>query len=180
MTFPKDKTCCFTGHRRVADSKLPEIVKKLRLEIEFLQSYGINNFVAGGALGFDTLAALAVLLQKQKSDDIYLHLMLPCHNQCFRWKERDIAIYNNILERADSKVYLSDHYHGGVMQLRNRAMVDASDYCICYFDEDAVSSAKTGGGTLYTVNYARKKGLCIVNLWDEPPEDVQLTFDFTE
>ena len=59
-------------------------------------------------------------------------------------------------------------------------MVDASDYCICYWDKDTASGGKTGSGTLYTVNYARKNGLRIVNLWDEPPEDAQLSFDFTE
>ena len=180
MNLPKDKTCCFTGHRKINNANLPGIVTALRFELELMISYGVNHFITGGALGFDTLAALTILSHKQHTEDIHLHLMLPCPGQCQYWNERDIAVYNHIREQADSYVYLCDRYHGGVMQLRNRAMVDASDYCICYWDKDTASSGKTGGGTLYTVNYARKHGLRIVNLRDEPPEDVQLTFDFTE
>ena len=139
---------------------------------------GISNFYTGGALGFDTLAALAVLLHKQRGEDVKLHLMLPCPEQYYRWKQRDIDIYHDILSKADSSQILSEHYHNGVMQIRNRAMVDASLYCISYWDKETAGTDGKGG-TLYTVNYARKQHRKVINLWDEPPEDIQMEFNFT-
>ena len=43
------------------------------------------------------------------------------------------------------------------MLKRNRHLVDNSSVCICYLTEST-------GGTAYTVEYARKSGLTIVNL----------------
>ena len=43
------------------------------------------------------------------------------------------------------------------MQKRNRHLVDNSSLCISYLTSDS-------GGTAYTVNYAKAKGLKIINL----------------
>ncbi|MCL2883887.1 MAG: hypothetical protein FWF49_00185 [Oscillospiraceae bacterium] len=43
------------------------------------------------------------------------------------------------------------------LQARNRALVDHSDVCVCFLN-------KSTGGTAYTVKYAQKKGLSIINL----------------
>ena len=42
---------------------------------------------------------------------------------------------------------------------RNRHLVNHSSACICYLE-------KPTGGTAYTVNYARKCGLQIINLME--------------
>ncbi len=39
----------------------------------------------------------------------------------------------------------------------NRYLVDNSGVCVCYLTRDA-------GGTAYTVNYAKRQGLEIINL----------------
>lgn len=178
LTTPEEKSCCFTGHRKITEDKLTPLVERLHLEINYMIGMGIQHFYTGGALGFDTIAALAVLLHKQNGADINLHLALPCPEQTKYWNSRDINIFNDILSRADTVTTLSDHYHGGVMQIRNRAMVDTCGYCICFWDKNSISAEKNSGGTLYTVNYARKLGRKIINLWDEPPEDIQIEFDF--
>ncbi len=178
MIFETDSACCFTGHRKIDKEKLPALVEKLHLEIGWLIGHGIEHFVCGGALGFDTLAALTVLLHRQRGENAKLHLMLPCPDQSARWQRDDRMIYNDIMERADTVDVLCDHYHSGVMHARNRAMVDACRYCICFWDNSIQPAGKPGGGTLYTVNYARKMGRRIINLHDEPPEDGQLEFIF--
>ena len=43
------------------------------------------------------------------------------------------------------------------MHRRNRHLVDHSGTCICYL-------TRSTGGTAYTVDYARKKGLRIINV----------------
>ena len=76
-----------------------------------------------GALGFDTLAALAVLELKQQYPQIKLILVLPCRNQTREWKEADIQKYEWIKSKADKVVYTSEHYYNGCMQKRNRHLI---------------------------------------------------------
>ncbi len=176
MTDRRDLTCCFTGHRHIPAEKLTTVIDKLNVELGWLVSHGITDYYAGGALGFDTLAALAVLREKKLNGHLRLHLALPCPEQTKFWKPRDIEIYNYILEQADSVSYASQRYHKGAMQLRNRYMVDHSRYCICYYD-DSIASEGHGAGTRNTVSHARATGVTVINLMDEPPDDGQIEFD---
>ena len=57
-------------------------------------------------------------------------------------------------------VYVSEHYTRGCMFERNRYMADHSDICVCYCTSGE-------GGTAYTVRYAEKKEIPIVNLAGE-------------
>ena len=118
---------------------------------------GYRYFGAGGALGFDTLAAQTVLRMKQTYPQIKLILVLPCLSQTKGWKEEDIAEYEQIKAAADKVVYTSQEYTRGCMFKRNRHLVDGSSLCIAYLTEQT-------GGTAYTVDYARSKGLIIENV----------------
>ena len=153
----KNKTCCFTGHRKISKDEYVEIKKCLFEEIEKLISKGVCYFETGGALGFDTLAALAVLELRETHSHIKLILILPCKEQTRGWQEEDKKIYGQILSKADKTVYASENYFRGCMQKRNRNLVDESSFCICYLN-------KPVGGTAYTVEYAKKQGLCIINI----------------
>ena len=113
--------------------------------------------MAGGALGFDTLAALTVLKLKTDFPQVQLFLALPCLEQTRGWPDADVKTYNLIRQQADEVVYVSDQYYRGCMHKRNRHLVDNSEVCICY-----MTAAK--GGTAYTVDYARQKGLHVINL----------------
>ena len=59
--FERAETVCFSGHRAGVDLRLPALQRRLDKEIEQLIVRGITRFLVGGALGFDTLAALAVI-----------------------------------------------------------------------------------------------------------------------
>ena len=52
------------------------------------------------------------------------------------------------------------------MHKRNRYMVDSSGICICYWIRDK-------GGTAYTVRYAEKKSLKIINIAQRPVQDAE-------
>ena len=54
-------------------------------------------------------------------------------------------------------VYVSRQYTRGCMHERNRHLVDNSSVCVCYLNRES-------GGTAYTVDYAKKQGLEIINL----------------
>ena len=49
--------------------------------ITILYGKGVREFRAGGARGFDTLAALTILEFKENHPDVRLVLMLPCKHQ---------------------------------------------------------------------------------------------------
>jgi len=134
-----------------------ELVKKLEETITTLYRQGVCYYGAGGALGFDTISAQAVLRLRERCPAIKLILVLPCVSQADRWPPEDRAVYRDILEQADKVVYTSREYTRDCMFKRNRHLVDNSGTCICYL-------TKGTGGTAYTVDYARKQGLRIINL----------------
>ena len=156
----KEQAACFTGHREIPLLQQLPLKKKLRRTIISSIEEGYRFFGAGGALGFDTLAAKTVLDLKKDYPDIKLILVLPCLNQTRGWKEKDIETYENIKSQADKVVYTSEQYFRGCMQKRNRHLVDNSTLCISYLTGET-------GGTAYTVNYARSKGLKILNLAED-------------
>ena len=150
-------TCCFTGHRDISYIEKIVLKKKLKRVIDTLINQGIVYYKAGGALGFDTMAAQAVLKAREKNPAVKLILVLPYLNQAERWNERDQEIYEEIKKQADEVIFTSQEYTKGCMFKRNRYLVDNSSCCICYLKKDT-------GGTAYTVNYAKSKDLKIINL----------------
>lgn len=153
----KEKTCCFTGHRKMPPEDMKGISQRLRTAVIGLIEKGYCYFGAGGALGFDTLAAKTVLDLKKEYPHIKLILVLPCVAQTRGWSESDVEIYEQIKSSADKFVYTSENYFRGCMQKRNRHLIDNSSACICYLTEET-------GGTAYTVKYAKSKQLEVINV----------------
>lgn len=152
-----NKSCCFTGHRKINSDEYTFIIEKLEQKIIELIEKGIIYFRCGGALGFDTLVAKLIINLKIKYPYIKLILILPCVEQTKWWKEEDKEIYKYVIDNSDKVLYTSQNYFRGCMFKRNRVLVDESRFCICYL-------TKNSGGTFYTVNYAKEKGLIVYNV----------------
>ncbi len=153
----KDTTVCFTGHRDIPADKRTEILRALARTVGELYLQGYRTFCAGGALGFDTLAAAVVLVLKKKKDDVRLHLILPCPDQTKGWRQADIDMYEAIKAEADDIVYVAPRYERGCMHARNRQLVEQSGVCVAYMSRET-------GGTAYTVSYAKQHNLRIINI----------------
>ena len=152
------KICCFTGHREIKNISPTVLQERLeRTIVDLIENEGVTDFRAGGAKGFDSMAALCVLTLKEKYPHIKLHLVLPHKRQAVRFKRIEKAVYKHTLAHADSVFYVSERYYDGVMFERNRKLVDGADVCVAFMN-------KLSGGTYYTVNYARKKKLDVINL----------------
>ena len=147
----REKTACFTGHRKIPPESISELSQRLKNTLLRLIEEGYMYFGAGGALGFDTLAAQCVLSLKNQYTHIKLILVLPCITQTKGWSENDIAIYEEIKSQADKVVYTSREYSRGCMFKRNRHLV------VAYLTQEK-------GGTAYTVNYAKEHGLTFYNI----------------
>ena len=152
----RERTVCFTGHRKIPPERMDILARRLKTILVDLIEKGYQFFGTGGALGFDTIAAQTVLELKMQYPDVKLILVLPCLSQTRGWSTRDIEIYEDIKNKADKVVYTSQEYTKGCMHKRNRHLVENSSACICYLTE------KTGG-TAYTVEYAKRKNLLVIN-----------------
>ncbi len=149
--------CSFTGHRTIPIKDREIIKKRLCNTVEMLIEKGVTLFITGGALGFDTMAALEVLSAKKRHPHIKLRVAIPCENQTKGWSEAAAALYEEILEKADEKVMTGKVYTAGCMHTRNRYMIDNSSFCVAY-------KTRESGGTAYTVRYALEKGVEVINL----------------
>lgn len=155
------RTVCFTGHRSlpVGDER-KRLIGAVDSMISAAYSKGYRVFIAGGAVGFDTLAACRVITAQRRLCDISLRLALPCRNQTEKWtRTSDIVLYRQIMAAAKRVDYISEFFTDTCMHERNRFMVDRSALCIAY-------CKKQKGGSAYTVNYAKKQGLGVINLGD--------------
>ena len=153
----QEKSCCFTGHRRILPEEQAAVSGRLKDILRQLCEDGCRDFYTGGALGFDTMAAEAVLELRQSRSDVRLHLILPCQDQTRGWKPAEVARYEAVLRAADTVTYTAKVYAPGCMQRRNRALVDAATVCVAYLRRET-------GGTAYTVQYAQKKGIPVLSV----------------
>lgn len=161
------KSCCFTGYRpekfpfelNRRSKEFKQLENKLIDAVFSLPDEGCYTFYTGMAMGFDIVAAEAVLLLREtyKKAKINLICVVPFLEQSAafsrEWKRR----YNNILGESDEVILLSDRYHKSCYRKRNEFMVDNSDFVITWFDGKY-------GGTRNTLCYAEKKGKKIINL----------------
>ena len=148
----REQTCCFTGHRDIPAGVRAPLARQLEETVRGLIGRGIRYFGAGGALGFDTLAAQTVLGLAGEFPHIRLILVLPCPDQTRGWPEADAAEYARIKAAAHKVVYTADRHTPGCMHRRNRHLVDHSGVCVAW-------CTRNTGGTAYTVDYARRQGL---------------------
>lgn len=149
--------CSFTGYR---PEKLPfggrrdsegyrRLYSVLFGEIEALVQKGVRTFQCGMARGVDLMCGQIVVELKEKYN-IGLISVLPCTDQCRLWAREDQEIYNRLLRSSDSVVEItSEPYSDGCMLKRNRFLVETAQYLLAVFDGKH-------GGTMYTVNYAKK------------------------
>ena len=154
----KMKVACFSGHRNLPQD-CTELQANLEKAIIELIERGVVFFGNGGAVGFDLIAATTALKLKEKYPHIRLVMVLPCppEQQSLKWNEDQKKRYYEILGQADMVRILSPQYTDKCMLERNRHMVDNSAYLICYLRQHS-------GGTFYTVKYAEKRGLEILQL----------------
>ncbi|MBR6729673.1 MAG: DUF1273 family protein [Clostridia bacterium] len=164
-------TCCFTGHRTLNLRTLPQLKQALSKSIEQLILAGYTSFGSGGALGFDLLAAEAVIKLKETYPDISLFLALPCRNQTKFWSEEQQKAYQRILSCSDEIVYTAEHYYTGCMHVRNRYLISRATCFLAYLTQET-------GGTKYTVSEAEKAGKPVLYITDDPviePPPLQLS-----
>ena len=150
--------CSFTGHRKIIPAHKKRIFDLLSRAIEYAYNEGCRTFLSGGAIGFDTEAARAVLLFKMAHPDVKLIMLLPCTSQDAYWTDSQRDAYNYLLRAADRVEYVSEQYTDDCMKKRNLRLAEMCDILIAYV-------GRGNSGSAQTMRFAQKMGKRVYNLY---------------
>ena len=173
-------TCCFTGHRYFPwkdDTEHPQhkaLLAKLEEAIDWALAKGAAHFICGNAIGVDTWAAELVLKKKRTHPQIFLEIALPFagHNAnepaCQRVQQKADLVHERVQQKADlvHVVGRAKNRRSAFFE-RNRYMVDHSDLLIAVY-----CKSHARGGTLATMEYAKKQGIEIIEIPVETAQTV--------
>lgn len=157
MTCERSHTAAFTGHRTYRG----EAAEALAALLGDLHAEGYRRFLCGMALGFDMAAAEAVLALRAAHPEVRLVCVVPFAGQDRRFPAVEQERYRRILEAADETVVLRDDYRPDCYARRNDCLTDGASVVVAWYDGSS-------GGTHYTVRRARRLGLRVLNLWQNP------------
>ena len=161
----RQSACCFTGHRpgklpwRYNEEDLRCVSLKARIAdaVEAAYQEGFRHFLCGMALGCDLYFCECVLALRQRHPDVTVEAAVPCPSQADAWPPDQRRRYERLVAACDFETLVSACYTPACMQRRDRYMVDHAALLIAAFDGSP-------GGTRYTVEYAMRRGLEIVDL----------------
>lgn len=153
------RACSFTGHRVIERAAIPHVEQLLKKAIEYVYNEGCRTFFSGGAIGFDTMAAKAVVMFRMGHPDARLVIVIPCKNQSSAWGDGAKEMYDYLLSVADEVIYASDgDYTRDCMRVRNQMLADLCDVMIAYVTNSRSGSAQT-------VRMAERQGKKVYNLY---------------
>lgn len=160
------KTVAFTGYRspKLPDSCSETVQAHLSLllinAIKDSYAKGYRVYLNGMMSGWDILAAEAVLTLRSELTDIRCVSIAPFRKSYFAnsnwtpdWKVRALNVYR----QSDLALCLSEQYQRGTYYNRDRFLIDHASCVIAFYDGKP-------GGTKYTIDYAAKTGLEIINM----------------
>ncbi|MCL2563504.1 MAG: DUF1273 domain-containing protein [Oscillospiraceae bacterium] len=165
MTPTRHQSCCFTGYRPEklpwrSDEENPAatlLKEKLFDVVEALYRSGITHFISGMARGSDFYFCEAVLQLRAEHEEVTLEAAIPYEEQAARWPEAERNRYFRLVSQCDFETLVQTEYSADCMKKRNYYMVDHAAVLIAVYDGRF-------GGTMQTVNYAKRKGLEIVEV----------------
>lgn len=161
----RQSACCFTGHRpgklpwryREEDPECVSLKRRIADAVETAYQEGYCHFLCGMAQGCDLYFCEAVLDLRSRHPDVTVEAAIPCPTQAEGWPPDQRERYARLVAACDFETLVSDRYTSSCMQRRDRYMVDHASLLIAAFDG-------TPGGTRYTMEYAMRRGLQIVDL----------------
>ena len=163
-------TCCCIGHRKIEET--PALIARLRKTIRMLiEEKGVHTFLFGSKSEFDSLCQSVVTELKQAYPflrRIYVRSSYPQISDRYRaylLKSYEDTYFPMAIEKAGKAAYIE----------RNRVMLDASAFCVVYYDENYLPPRRKAAkkdlqdyqpksGTQLAYRYAEKNGLMIFNV----------------
>ena len=153
-------SCSFTGHRSIPDVHRAPLADLVRRAIAYVYEQGCRTFYAGGAVGFDTLAAREVLRFRMAHPEVRLVLLLPCPEQAATFGDGARDAYDFLLREADEVRYVCSAYTPRCMRKRNELLAELGDCVIAYVGHGRSGSSQTA-------RMATERGKHVYNLFRE-------------
>lgn len=153
----KNKTA-FIGHRQIFFDR-NTIEKRLQIAIEQRIADGCTCFMMGTHGEFDQMALSTCKKARITHPEIIIEVVLTSYHIIEKKSEFDYVPYQDV----QTVVFdIEDVHFKQQITESNKKMIGQSDTLICYVDtKRSPSGAKTA------MNYAKRKGLNIVNIFDE-------------
>ncbi len=158
-----EHSVCFIGHRKINDTS--ELRKRLQEILQELLNNGTKNFIFGDHSEFNDLSYELVTELKEKHPEIKrINFRLTYedaddYTMQFLIKGYEESIFPKSVSKAGKAGYIK----------RNMAMIDESDVCIFYYDENYHPLNRSGcsrkSGTELSFKYALKKKKIILNIF---------------
>ena len=180
----ESKVCSFFGHRKIEITE--EVKQKVKKVIEdFIVNHNVLTFLFGSRSDFDYLCHLVVTELKEKYPNITRKCYTCKSETCTLESERAHweEIYSHFRKEkvtllgVEEEIEHKSKYTAGRASYveRNQAMINDSDYCIFYYDENyqpemrkyskrSVGYYQPKSGTALAYTYAKQKKKIIYNL----------------
>ena len=165
----KEKSCCFFGHRRIDENE--ELKNRLCGIVEnLIVNEKVDTFFFGSKSQFDDLCHKIVTELKEKYPHIKRIYVRSAFQHIPDW-------YEDILLQHYEDTYFPEHMENAGRASyveRNQEMINKSDFCIVYYDENYAPPKRKNSrrdltdyqprsGTKIAYDYAVKKKKIIIN-----------------
>lgn len=146
---------CFIGHRTI----LTKNVEPLLIDaVNNALQEGCNCFAMGNHGDFDKLALKVCRNLRNQHSNMKIEVVLTSLHKINQ--KIDDEIYNDYSD-VETVIYnIEDIFYKRQIIESNKQMINSCDTLICY-----VNLKNTYSGAKYAYNYAKKKGLRIINLF---------------
>ena len=152
------KACSFTGHRQIKYEHRARISELVARAIDYAYNEGCREFITGGALGFDTVAAREIVKFRLAHHDVRFIILIPCFEQDKKWSDAERRLYEYLLKEANEVIFVSEEYTDTCMKERNRRLAERADILIAYV-------GRQNSGAAQTVRMAEALGRRVYNLY---------------
>lgn len=152
-----EKTIAFIGHRNVYQTKIVE--ERLQKVVEQYIADGCSHFFMGTHGEFDQMALRVCRSARKNHLDIKIEVVLTSYHTVEKKHDIDYVPYQDVITTIFN---IEDLHFKQQIVASNRQMIDQSDILICYVD-----TKKNPSGAKTAMNYAKRKGLKIVNVFRE-------------
>ena len=182
------KFCSFFGHRKIYITE--DLKQKVKVILEdLIVNHNVLIFLFGSRSDFDYLCHLVVTELKEKYPNIIRKCYTYRSETCTLESERSYweEIYSHFRKEkvtllgVEEEIEHKTKYTAGRASYieRNQAMINVSDYCIFYYDENyqpeirkyskrSIGYYQPKSGTALAYAYAKQKKKLIVNvIWDK-------------
>lgn len=170
----KISVCSFFGHRKV--ELTDDLKQNLKICIEkLIVENNVQRFLFGSKSSFNDICHFVVTELKVKYPNIkrvyYTCKSETCTLEIDRQEQE--KVFSRILKQEihllgfEEEFEHKTKYTAGKASYieRNQAMINDSDFCVFYYDNNYIPKSKTNSGTKIAYEYAERKNKNVINLF---------------